>query len=290
MRSESCQSGPCSSKTTFLPALASTAAKVEPEAPAPTMTTSTFSFVAMSPPLGRRDVRHVGNAQRFVARHRAVHHVDRIGAQQGVDERRWWPLPAFELILAHAVDKIVLVRRRQFDEALTLRLAHAIDGAERGTIEVRVGRPHIEDAGFEQRFLRWARNLLIDKLDDTGLTRAGSKSLAQRFERFRLIGVERTQWHALRVCFPRSEKNFGTANREGKRAKGRALNKGTPFQRLHVKHPPETEAKIISLIVPQLYSALFASGGQRSALVEGIDIRHRTGRESAKRMSNPKLH
>src|SRR5262249_10083970 len=175
MRSESCQSGPCSSRTTFLPALASTAAKVEPEAPAPTMTTSTLSFVAMSPPLGRRDVRHVGNSQRLVARHRAVHHVDRVRAQQRVNERRRGTLPAVELVLAHAIDEIVLFRRRQLDEALALRLAHAIDGAEGSAIEIRVGWPHIEDARFEQRFLRRPRNLLIDELDDAGLTRAGNK-------------------------------------------------------------------------------------------------------------------
>src|SRR5262249_25271688 len=158
MRSESCQSGPCSSRTTFLPALASTAAKVEPEAPAPTMTTSTFSLVAklpaMSPPLGRRDVRHVGNAERLVARHRAIDHVDRISAQQRVDERRWWPLPALELVLTHAVDEVVLVRRRQLHETLALCLAHAIDRAEHRAIEVGVWRTHIEDARFEQRLLR----------------------------------------------------------------------------------------------------------------------------------------
>src|SRR6267142_3184915 len=72
MRSELCQSGPLSIITTFLPALASTAAKTEPDAPAPTMTASTFSCVAMSPPPVRRDMRHVGDAQGFVAFHRAV--------------------------------------------------------------------------------------------------------------------------------------------------------------------------------------------------------------------------
>ena len=70
IRSWSCQSGPLSSTTTFLPALASTDAYTEPEAPAPTMTTSTFSF-AMSPPPVRRDVGHVRHAERLVALHRA---------------------------------------------------------------------------------------------------------------------------------------------------------------------------------------------------------------------------
>src|SRR5438876_11802337 len=85
-RSESCQSGPVSSTTTFLPALASVAAKTEPEAPAPTTTTSTFSRVAMSPPLERHDVRLVRNAERLVALDRAVHHVYRVAAQDQVDE------------------------------------------------------------------------------------------------------------------------------------------------------------------------------------------------------------
>src|SRR5438876_3542711 len=89
-RSESCQSGPVSSTTTFFPAFASVAANTEPEAPAPTMTTSTFSptfsRVAISPPLQRHDVRLVRNAERLVAFDRAVHHVDRIAAHHEVDE------------------------------------------------------------------------------------------------------------------------------------------------------------------------------------------------------------
>src|ERR1700754_1510500 len=76
IRSESCQSGPLSISTTFLPALASTAANVEPDAPAPAITTSTFSStfccVAISPPLVRGDVRHVGDAEALVSLHRPV--------------------------------------------------------------------------------------------------------------------------------------------------------------------------------------------------------------------------
>src|SRR5438067_13538773 len=100
-RSESCQSGPVSSTATFLPAFASVAANTEPEAPAPTITTSTFSRVAMSPPLQRHDVRLVGNAERFVALHRAVHDVHRIAPQQEVHETGGPPLPARELVLPH---------------------------------------------------------------------------------------------------------------------------------------------------------------------------------------------
>src|SRR5215831_1729784 len=108
IRSESCQSGPLSSSTTFLPALASTAAKVEPDAPAPTMTTSTFSCVAMSPAPLRLDMGHVGDVERFVARHSAVDDVDRVAAQDEIDERTARPFPAVNLVLPHLVDEVVL--------------------------------------------------------------------------------------------------------------------------------------------------------------------------------------
>src|SRR5205823_5101445 len=109
MRSESCQSGPVSRTTTFLPACASTAANTEPEAPAPTMTTSTFSF-AMSPPLGRRDVRHVGNSETGIPVHGAVDDIDGVAAQDEIDEGSGRPLPAFHLVLPHIVHEAALLR------------------------------------------------------------------------------------------------------------------------------------------------------------------------------------
>src|SRR5215470_942727 len=107
-RSVSCQSGPASSTTTFLPAFASVAAKTDPDAPAPTTTTSTFSRVAMSPPLERRDVRLIRDAERFVALDGAVDDIDGVAAQQEVDEARRRPLPALQLSLAHQVDELAL--------------------------------------------------------------------------------------------------------------------------------------------------------------------------------------
>src|SRR3989440_8041408 len=108
-RSESCQSGPVSSTTTFLPALASVAANTEPEAPAPTMTASTFSRVAISPPLQRHDVRLVRNAELCVALDRAIDHVDRVAAQHEIDEARGRRrLPSLELVLAHEIHELAL--------------------------------------------------------------------------------------------------------------------------------------------------------------------------------------
>src|SRR5262245_47911951 len=98
IRSASRQSGPCSITTTFLPARASTAAKTDPAAPAPTMTASTFS--AMSPaPLGQ-DMRHVRDVELREPLHGAVDDVDRVVAQRAIDERLRRSLPVFELALA----------------------------------------------------------------------------------------------------------------------------------------------------------------------------------------------
>src|SRR5438034_6401774 len=94
IKSDICQSGPDSSSTTFLPAFDKTEANSDPDAPAPTITTSTFSCGAISPPFRRFDVRHVRNAKCCVAIHCAVDHVDRIAAQHQIDEWSGRTLPA----------------------------------------------------------------------------------------------------------------------------------------------------------------------------------------------------
>src|SRR5262245_46197953 len=188
IRSESFQSAPASNTTTFLPAFAITAAYTEPEAPDPTTTTSTFSF-AMSPPLGRHDVRHVGNAQRVVAGHGAVNDIHRIEAQHGVDEATARSLPTLDLVLTHVTDEIALLGFSELGEATTAveRLAGAIDRAQRRAIEICIRRAHIEDASFEQCFLGRDRNLLIYEVRYPRLARAGDQGFAQRVECGRLL-------------------------------------------------------------------------------------------------------
>src|SRR5258708_4483647 len=141
MRSESCQSGPCSSSTTFLPARVSTAANTAPAAPAPTMTTSTFSSVAISPAPRRQNVRHVGNAEPREALDGAVDHVDRVVAQGAVDESLRRPLPALDLVLPQPIDEIVLLGGVELGEAaLVQRAAGAVDPAQRRPVEIHVRR------------------------------------------------------------------------------------------------------------------------------------------------------
>src|SRR5262249_33534032 len=141
IRSLGRQSGPCSRITTFLPWPAMTAAKTEPDAPAPTMRTSTFSCVAMSPPRLRFDVGHVGNFEPRVAFRRAIDHVDRVAARDEINERSGRPLPAVDLVLAHAVDEVVLARGVELREAFAVeRGARALDRTERGAVEIHVGR------------------------------------------------------------------------------------------------------------------------------------------------------
>src|SRR5947207_3538862 len=198
MRSASCQSGPVSSTTTFLPALASVAANTEPEAPAPTMTTSTFSRVAMSPPLQRRDMRLVWNAERFVALDRAVHHVDRIAAHHEVDETLSRSLPSLQLSLSHEVHHFALRRYGQPGKALIgLRRGGLVERTERGPVEVRVRRAHVEDARFEQRLLGRQRDLVIDEVCDARGARPGHQRFAERFQGFRLAGLQEQERHYL---------------------------------------------------------------------------------------------
>src|SRR5258708_37164716 len=132
MRSPSCQSGPLSISTTFLPALASTAANVEPDAPAPAITTSTVSWLAMSPPPVRRDVRQIRDAEAFVALHGAVDDIDGVAAQYEIDQPGRRPLPAVDLILAELIDEIVLLGGRKRRETLAAAgHARSLDAADR---------------------------------------------------------------------------------------------------------------------------------------------------------------
>src|SRR5580693_7007435 len=102
------------------------------------MTTSTFSL-AISPAPGRRDMRHVGNAELGVAVHGAVDHVDGIRAQQEIDEGRRRALPTLDLVLPHRVDEVVLRGGVELAEAAAAvaALAGAIDRPDGSAVEIR---------------------------------------------------------------------------------------------------------------------------------------------------------
>jgi hypothetical protein len=125
-------------------------------------------------------MRHVWNAEGFVAFHRPIHDIDSVTAQHQVDERSSGALPALDLVLTHGVDEIVLLARTELREiaAAVQRLARVVDSIDRSAIEVGVGRANIEDARFEQCFFRRNRKLLIDEVSDTCRTRTGDKRLA----------------------------------------------------------------------------------------------------------------
>src|SRR5580704_18868165 len=114
------------------------------------MTTSTFSCVAMSPPPVRRDVRHVGDAEGLVALDGAVDHVDRVAAQDEIDEGARRPLPSRDLVLPHQVDEIALIGGGERGEAAAAaRLARLVDGADGAAVEIHEGRLDVELARFE---------------------------------------------------------------------------------------------------------------------------------------------
>src|ERR1700686_4139286 len=102
-----------------------------------------------SPALRRCDMRLIRHAEMGVAIHGAVDDVDRVGAQQEIDEWRPRALPGIKLVLAHQVDEIVLLAGAEGGESFTeFAKAGAFDRAERDTIKVRVRWPHIHDARF----------------------------------------------------------------------------------------------------------------------------------------------
>src|SRR4051812_28281587 len=108
MKSWCFQSGPNSRITTFLPALVRMSAKMAPVGPAPTMATSTFSCVAMSPPRRRQDMRHVGHAQALEAFDGAVDDIDGVVTEDAVNLALRRALPVGVLVLAHEVDEVAL--------------------------------------------------------------------------------------------------------------------------------------------------------------------------------------
>src|ERR1700761_8313225 len=172
IRSGVCPSRPLSISTTFLPDLASTAANVEPDAPAPAITMSTFSSIfpcaATSPPLFGCDV---GHAEALISFHRAVDDIDGIAAQYEIGEPgSGRPLPSLDLVLAKLIDEIVLLGRRQRGEPLAAaRLACLVDATDHAPIEVDEGRLDVDDACFEQRFTRRPGDLLVDEVRDACL-------------------------------------------------------------------------------------------------------------------------
>ena len=169
-----------------------------------------------------------------VAIHGAVDDVDRVGAQEEIDEGRARAFPAVELVLAHQIDEVVLLGRCQCSEGFAeLGLAGALDRTERRAIKIRVRRSYIHDARFEQRLLRRNRKLLIDEIDDARVLGAGNERLAHGAQRGRLFGGESSQRNVLRLRLAWCQQNFGAADRKRERADGRALHEGAPLNLVH---------------------------------------------------------
>src|SRR5467141_507880 len=210
------------------------------------MTTSTFSSLAMSPPLLGHDMRHVRNAEGLVAFHGSVDHVDGVAARDEVDERPGRSLPAVELPLAHQVDELALLHAFELREATPLaRLARPVDRCDRRPVEVRKRGLDVEDAGFEQRLLGRNRKLLIDEMRDA--RRAGTRNhgLAQCLQGLGLVGLQQAKGHALGAGLARGQENFGAAHRERERAKRGTADKVPSFHLVHDVLPGEEGQQVL---------------------------------------------
>src|SRR3984893_2584626 len=178
------------------------------------MTTSTFSL-AISPPLFWRDMRHIGDAQRLVAFHRAIHDVDGIGAKHGINDCAWPPRPAFNLVLPHAIDNLSLIRGRQLRKISSEKFVAALVNRDNGgAVELREGRTEVEDEGLKDRFLEGHRKLLINKVCDPGLTRLRHQCLAQRLKGFPLMGIKKAKRDATRPRLSARHDDLGATYRK----------------------------------------------------------------------------
>src|SRR5262245_7052208 len=232
------QSGPNSRITTFLPARASTSAKIAPVGPAPTMATSTFSCVAMSPPRLRQDVGHVGDAQALEALDRAVDRVDAIVAEDAVDLPLRRPLPVFVPGLPQESDELALLFGAELGKFLAvLGPALAVDLGKRSAIKVHERRPRIGDAQCQQGFVRRHRALLIDEMRDAGLPGARHHGFAESLQRLCVVGAEHLERYALSLRLARRQQNFDAADRERQCADRGAFHERAAFDGIHLVLP-----------------------------------------------------
>src|ERR1700751_1886714 len=195
------------------------------------MTMSTFSN-AISPPLLRWNMRHIGNPQRLIAFHRSVDDVDRVRAQHAIHERPWSSGPTLDLVLPHAIDKLVLVRGREKRKIPPEDLATVlVDVSECSSVEIGKRRADVEDAGLKKRLVRRHRKLLIDIVRDPRLARLRYQRFAESLQRLALTGIEKAERHIARPRFARRHQNFYSTYGESQRAQRRAFDKAAPTNR-----------------------------------------------------------
>ncbi len=83
------------------------------------------------------------------------------------------------------------------------------------------------------------RKLLIDEVRDPGFTRLRHQRLAERLERFALMGIEQPERNAARSGFSGGHDDFGAADRERQRTQGRAFDKAASADVCHRHLLPE---------------------------------------------------
>jgi hypothetical protein len=185
-------------------------------------------------------MRHIGDAQRLIAFHRAVDDVDGIATKHGIDDGPWPPGPAFNLVLPHAIDELALIRGRHLREIPSEKfVAGLVNRGNRGAVELREGRTDIEDAGLKQGFVRRHRKLLIDEVRDPGLTRLRHQCLPQRLQGFPLMGIKQPKRDATRPRLSGRHDDLGTPYRKCQCPECRAFHKAASADVRHRHLLPE---------------------------------------------------
>jgi hypothetical protein len=80
---------------------------------------------------------------------------------------------------------------------------------------------------------------MIDEMGDAGLAGLRHQRLAERFEGFALMAIEKPEWNATGPRLVRRHDDFNATDRKCQCARGRAFHKAAPANACHLHLLPE---------------------------------------------------
>ena len=114
--------------------------------------------------------------------------IDSVMPQQEINQRTRRALPALDLVLAHAVNEVVLLGRGELSKPFAVDgLAALLNGSKRSTINVYERRTHARDARHEQTIPRRYTELIVHEIRDPRFACARKQSVAHCLQRFDFV-------------------------------------------------------------------------------------------------------
>ena len=116
------------------------------------------------------------------------------------------PSQPLDLVLAHAVNEVVLLGRDKLSKPFTVDgLAAPLNGSKRSTINVYERRTHARDARHEQTISRRYAELIVHEIRDPRFACAWKQSVTHCLQRFDFVRPQHRHRRALRLCLARAQ-------------------------------------------------------------------------------------